>query len=89
MSTISRFKSTEKKHDVYRGIDCMKKFCGSLRTHALEIINFKKKNSEAINKRAAELISKLKNLLYIVKPRTFVIIQKNIEVLHIVYVIKV
>ena len=27
LSTISSFKSIENKHDVYRGKDCMKKFC--------------------------------------------------------------
>ena len=42
MSTISSFKSKENKHDVYRGKDCMKTFCESLREHAMEIINFKK-----------------------------------------------
>ena len=31
------------KLDVYRGKDCMKMFCESLREHALKIINFKKK----------------------------------------------
>ena len=31
MSTISSFKEIEKKHDVYRGKSCMKKFCESLR----------------------------------------------------------
>ena len=40
MSTISSFRSIENKHDVYRGKDCMKKFCESLREHALKIINF-------------------------------------------------
>ena len=34
MSTISSFKSIENKHDVYRGKDCMKKFCAFLRKHA-------------------------------------------------------
>ena len=29
MSTISSFRSIENKHDVYRGKDCMKKFCES------------------------------------------------------------
>ena len=43
MSTISPLKSIENKHDVYRGKDCMKKFCESLRDHAMEIISFKKK----------------------------------------------
>ena len=27
MSTISSFKNIENKYDVYRGKDCMKKFC--------------------------------------------------------------
>ena len=43
MSTISSFKSIENKHDVCRGKDCMKKFSESLREHAVEIINFRKK----------------------------------------------
>ena len=43
MSKISSFKSIEKRHNVYRGKDCMKKFCESLRVHAMKIINFKKK----------------------------------------------
>ena len=41
MSTISLFKDIEKKHDVYRGKDCMKKFCESLREHAMKIVNIK------------------------------------------------
>ena len=43
MSTISWFRSIENKHDVYRGKDCLKKFCEFLREHTMEIINFKKK----------------------------------------------
>ena len=39
MSTISSFRSIEKKHDVYRVKDCMKKFCEFLREHAIKIIN--------------------------------------------------
>ena len=39
MSTISFFRSIENKHDVYRGKDCMKKFCELLREHAMKIIN--------------------------------------------------
>ena len=44
MSTISSFKSIENKHDVYRGKDCMKKFCESLREQVMSIINYKKMN---------------------------------------------
>ena len=45
MPTISSFRSIENKHDVYRGKDCMKKFCQSLGEDAMKIINFKKKLS--------------------------------------------
>ena len=34
----------------------MKKFCESLREHAMKIINFKMKENEVINKRTAGLI---------------------------------
>ena len=43
MSTISSFKRIENKHDAYRGKDCMKKFYKYLPEHAMQIINFKKK----------------------------------------------
>ena len=43
MSTISSFRSIEKQYNVYRGKDCMKKFCEFLREHEMKIINFKKK----------------------------------------------
>ena len=45
MSTISSFRSIENKHDVYRGKDCMKKFCESFTEHAMKITNFKKKKN--------------------------------------------
>ena len=50
MSTISSFKSIENKYDVYRGKDCMKKFCESLREHAMDIVNFKKKKMKLLTK---------------------------------------
>ena len=50
MSTISSFKSIENKHDMYRGKDCMKKFCEFLMEHAMKIINFKKKKMRLITK---------------------------------------
>ena len=43
MLTISLFKSIGNKHDVCRGKDCIKKFSESLREHAMEIINLKRK----------------------------------------------
>ena len=61
MSTISSYRSMKNKH-VYRGKDCMKKFCGFLREHTMKIINLKK--NEVINKIAAGIKCKCKNLLY-------------------------
>ena len=43
MSAISSFRIIENKHDVYRGKNCMKKFCEFLREHTVEISNFKNK----------------------------------------------
>ena len=43
MSTISLLKIIENRHDVYRGKDCMRKFCESLREHPMKITNCKKK----------------------------------------------
>ena len=65
MTTISSFISIENKHDVYRGKDCMKKFCEFLREHIMKIINFKKKKNEVINKRLPRIICKFKNLLHL------------------------
>ena len=81
----------------------MEKVCESLREHTMKMINFKKKKNEVINKIAAgrkhmkiqksvifvtEIlkinIGKIKN---IVKLEITLIIQGNIEVLCIVYVI--
>ena len=49
MFTISSFKSIEKKHDVYRSRDCMKKFFESLREHTI-------KKNEVIKKKAAGIM---------------------------------
>ena len=43
MPAISTFRIIEKNHDIYRGKECIKKCCESLREHAMKIINFKKK----------------------------------------------
>ena len=51
MSTISLFKIIENKHDVYRGKHCMKKFCESLREHAIEITNSNKHDKHAKDKK--------------------------------------
>ena len=48
ISTISSFRSTENKHDVYKDKDCMKKFWESLREQAMKIINFKKRSMKLL-----------------------------------------
>ena len=48
---------------MYRGKDCMKKFCESLRDHAIKIINIKKKKNDVITKIAGGIIWKCKKLL--------------------------
>ena len=54
MSTISSFKNTENKHDVYRGKDCRKNFSEFLREYAIKIIKFKKKIIKLITKEPQE-----------------------------------
>ena len=80
----------------------MKKFCGSLREHAMKIINFKKKKMKLLTKELQESYEnakicyicngkfeskKKKDKKIIVKLEISDIIQGNIEVLCIAYVI--
>ena len=59
---ISSLRSIENKHDVYRGKDCMKKFCEFVREHTMKIINFKKKKMALLTKEWQE---SYENLLYL------------------------
>ena len=47
MSTIWAFDDIENKYDVWRGGDCMKRFCEPLREYIMKIVNFE---NETINK---------------------------------------
>ena len=67
MSTISSVRSIKNKHDVYRGIDCMKKFCQFLRKHPMKIINFKDKNMELLIKEQQESYENVKICYIFVK----------------------
>ena len=51
MSTIWAFDHIENKHTIYCGKGCMKKFCTSLREHATNVINFKKKKMLPLSKK--------------------------------------
>ena len=102
MSTVSSFRKIENKYDVYRGKDCMKRFYESLREqHALKVINSKKKKMKLLTKDQHESYENT-NICYICKEKfenkylkdnkyrkvkIIVIIQRNIEVLGIAYVI--
>ena len=50
MATIFSSKNLEKRHDLYRDKDCIKKICKSLKEGAMKIINFKTKKNEVIKK---------------------------------------
>ena len=80
----------------------MRKFCGSLREHAVKIINFKKKKMKLLVKQQQETYENanicyickenlenkyLKDKKNIVKLEIIVIIQDKIQVLRIAYVI--
>ena len=54
MSTISKLKSIENKHDVNRGKDCMKKFCEYLEERTLKIIIPEKKKMKLSTKEKQE-----------------------------------
>ena len=92
MSTILSFKSIESKLGVARGKDCMKKFCKSLREYAMEIINFGKKKMKLLTSEQQKSCENTKVAIFvkiknIVKIWNIAIIQGNIEVLHIAYII--
>ena len=50
MSTIWGFDHIEDKYTLYRGKDCMEKFCTFLREHAKNIIDFEKKKMLLLTK---------------------------------------
>ena len=58
MSTIWGFDHIEDKHTLYRGKDCMEKFCTSLREHAKNIVDF-----VTVNKRRIKITSRCKSTL--------------------------
>ena len=67
MSTIWAFDHIKKKHTLYRGNDCTKNFCESLRGHLKNIIDFEKKKNVTVNKRRTKITSRCKSLLYLRK----------------------
>ena len=64
MPKIWAFDNIESKHTLYRGEDCMKKFCESLREDVKNIIGFENKKIAIVNKKRTKIISRYKNLLH-------------------------
>ena len=98
MSTIWAFDHIENKHTLYRGKDCMKKFCTSLRQHAKNMIECEKRKMLALTKEELKshqdakicyICGKriLKKLSKSINCRIIVIIQVNMEAQYIVFVI--
>ena len=52
MEAIWDFDSIENKRSLYRGEDCMKKFCSSLREHATNVTNFENKKPLTLTKKS-------------------------------------
>ena len=64
VSTVSSFRSTENNHNEYRGKDCRKSFVNFWESYNSNYNSQKKKN-KVINKRAARILWKYKNVLYL------------------------
>ena len=70
MSTILGFDHIENKHTLYRGKDCMKKFCSSLREQAKDIkdiIDFEKKNAVTLTKEELKSYAKVQKFVTFVE----------------------
>ena len=67
MLTIWTFDNIENEQNLYRGEDCIKKFCSSIRKHATNIIDIEKKKNVNINKRRAKTTPTCKCILYLWK----------------------
>ena len=67
MSTIWGFNHIEDKHTLYRGKDCMKKFCESLREHKKIIIDFEKRRILPLMKEELKSHQDVKNVIFVEK----------------------
>ena len=79
MPTIWTFDDIENKHDVYRGADCMKKFCKSLREHEMKITNFGKKKMIPLTNKKQECYDKKKSATFSKKAFYVYFNDKNLE----------
>ena len=63
--TVWAFDHIENKYNLYRGKDCIKKLCESIREHAKNTVDFEKKNF-TINKKT-KITSRCKSMLHLRK----------------------
>ena len=78
MPTICLFHHIENEHTVYCRMDCLKKFCESLREYAKNIIDFENKKSVVINKKELKLRQDTK-ICYICGKRILKKLSKSIN----------
>ena len=67
MSTICAFDHIQNRHNLYRGEDCMKKFCEFLREHAKNIIDFGIKKMFLLTKKNKNHIKMQKYVTFVEK----------------------
>ena len=99
MSMIRTFDGIENKHDVYRGEDCMRNFCESLRQLVMKTTNFERKKMMPLTKgkkrnqgngkaKTYNICKNSSNMnIIMIKLKTIVTILLNTEVLKIAKVI--
>ena len=61
------FDSAENELDLYKGEDCMERFCKDLREHAMKIINYEKKEMMQLTHEENKYNEMQKSLLHIQK----------------------
>ena len=97
------FDKNENKLNYYRGRDCIEKFCKKLKESATEIINREKREMASLTHEENDLYNEKEICIYAKKSfvwikmikimlidkrlKIIVIIQENLEELHIVYAI--
>ena len=86
--TIWAFDNIENKHNAYRGKDCIKKFCESLKEYVIKTINFEKKEMIPLTNREFELYASQEDFVTLSqKLQITAVIRLSTEVLHITYLI--
>ena len=65
--TNCSFDSAENELDLYKGEDCMERFCKDLREHAMKIINYEKKEMMQLTHEENKYNEMQKSLLHIQK----------------------